>query len=127
MWPQLCLPLCPLECEQAFYKKSISFNRLNGDAFISHIKKNQNLSLDFVDRQIDSINARESFVSVKVLYESLSNTLTSESIQMDRISLFGSIGGNLGLFLGVSLFSLWEIIEVFIEIYYNLKRRNKNR
>ena len=34
----------------------------------------------------------------------------------DIVSLLGSIGGNLSLFLGVSVFSLCEIVEVIIEI-----------
>ncbi len=77
--------------------------------------------MDFVIRQIDSLNARESFFSVKLFYESLSYTLTSESIQMDWISLFGSIGGNLGLILGVSLFSPWEIIDTDDMFFFNFQ------
>ena len=80
------------------------------------------MAKDFINRTIDKTTAKDSFVLVKVFYDSLSLTLTTEAPQMDIVSLFASIGGNLGLFLGVSLFSLWEIIEVAIEIYYNLKR-----
>jgi hypothetical protein len=42
----------------------------------------------------------------------------TESPQMDIIALLASIGGNLGLFLGVSVFSLCELIVVFMEIYF---------
>jgi hypothetical protein len=34
----------------------------------------------------------------------------------------GSIGGNLSLVLGVSMFSLCELVEVLIEIYFIEKK-----
>ncbi len=43
---------------------------------------------------------------------------------MDWISLVASIGGTLGLFLGVSVFSICEMLEVVVEIFYVLKERN---
>ena len=113
-----CLPLCPLECNQTLYKTSISFSQLLGTEFISHIKKNPNLAPDFIHRQIDLTTVEKSVVSVNVFYESLSYTLSTESPQMDMVSLIASIGGNLSLFLGVSVFSLCEMLEVAIEMFY---------
>ena len=84
---------------------------------------NPNLVKDFKNRTIDAEVARESIVSVIVFYESLSYTLTTEIPQVDIVSLLGSIGGNLSLFLGVSFFSLCEIFEVAIEMFYALKNR----
>ena len=120
VWPKICLPLCPLECNQTAYKTTVSFNQLNGNSYVSYIKNNKRLASDFIGRSLDSIQAEISFSSVKIFYESLSYTLTNESKKMDWVSLLGSIGGNLGLFLGVSLFSLWEIIEVVVEIFYHV-------
>ena len=120
-----CKSLCPLECNQTLYKTSISFNQLNGNQYIENILSNPNLAADFINRTLDSVTARESFVRVNVFYESLSYTLTDETPQMDFVSLLGSIGGNLGLFLGVSIFSICEIIEAVIEVMVTFKRRNK--
>ena len=36
---------------------------------------------------------------------------------MDIAALLGNIGGNLGLFLGMSMLSVCEIIEILIEIF----------
>ncbi len=77
---------------------------------------------DFVNRTIDSAQAEKSFVNVYVYYESLSYTESSETPQMNVIQLLASIGGHLGLFLGVSVFSLAELVEVFIEIFYFFKK-----
>ena len=119
----VCLPLCPLECNQTLYKTSISYYQLFQNQFIPKIKNNPNLASDFINRTIDSSNTEKSFVQAMIFYESLSYTYTTESPQIDFVSLLGSIGGNLGLFLGINVFSLCELIEAVIEISYILKRR----
>jgi hypothetical protein len=120
-----CESLCPLECNQTLYKTSITTNQLIGnDVYMMKIKNNSKLRSDFTNRTIDSKNARESFVRVSVFYQSLSYTLSHESPQMDGVALFGSIGGNLSLFLGVSLFSLCEIIELIMELIFIRKSVN---
>ncbi|MFN9944411.1 MAG: amiloride-sensitive sodium channel family protein, partial [bacterium] len=100
------------------YKYSLSFSQLNGGDYVSTIKNNSNLASDFINRPIDSTQAEKSFVRLNVFYDSLSYTLTTESPQMDWVTLLGSIGGNLGLFLGVSVFSLCEIFEVIVQIKF---------
>jgi hypothetical protein len=42
---------------------------------------------------------------------------------MGVVSLLASIGGNLSLFLGVSVFSLSELVEFFIEVYFMKKMK----
>ena len=88
--------------------------------------KNSNLANDFINKTINVTTVEKSLVKVNLFYESLSYTETTESPKMDIFSLLGSIGGNLGLFLGVSVFSLCEIIEVLIEIYFISKKGFKN-
>jgi hypothetical protein len=113
-----CLPSCPLECHQTLYKTSISFSYLLSNRFLPFIKNNSNLITDFLNRTLDATTAKDSFVNVNIYYESLSYTESNESPRMDVISLLASIGGNLSLFLGVSVFSLCEVIEVLIETFH---------
>ena len=89
------------------------------------IKNNSHLTSDFINRPIDSTQAEKSFIRLNIFYDSLSYTLTTESPQMDWVTLLGSIGGNLGLFLGISVFSLCEIVQVFIEIIIIMKNSKK--
>ena len=120
-----CSPLCPLECNQTLYKISTSSVQLYGNSYyIEKLRNNSYLAMDFVKRSINSKTAKESIVDLYIFYESLSYTFTTESPQMDWISLMASIGGTLGLFLGVSVFSICEMIEVVVEIFYVLKERN---
>ena len=121
---ELCTPQCPLECNQTLYETSISFSQLIGSKYVPFINDNPNLNSDFENRTIDAATSKESFVYVNIFYSSLSYTLTTETPQMNIVSLLASIGGNLGLFMGVSVFSLCEIVEAFIKIYYFLKKEN---
>ena len=111
-----CVPLCPLECNLTQYKTVIRSNNLPGDIFVNYVQKNRNLSSDFVTKPINSETVSQSIVSLNIFYESLSYTLSTESPQMDVISLLANIGGHLGLFLGISVFSLCEIVEVAMEM-----------
>ena len=70
------------------------------------------------------MTVKESFVNVNIFYSSVSVILTTES-QMNWISLLGTIGGNLSLFLGVSVFSLCEFVEAAIDIFLFLKQAKK--
>jgi len=62
--------------------------------------------------------AKKSFVYFSVFYKQLSYEVSSESPQLLLITLFANICGYLGLFLGVSVFSIFEIIQVLIEIIF---------
>ena len=119
-----CIPRCPLECNQTEYKTSLSSYQLIGNQFVSKIEKNQRIAKDFLNRTLDSTTVEKSFVRINIFYDSLSYTLTTESPEMNFISLLASIGGNLGLFLGVSVFSICELIEMIIEIFFILKNKN---
>ena len=119
------MPLCPLECNQTLFKTSISSLSLFGNQYLSRIK-NSNFSTDFINRTIDATTVKESIVNAYIFYESLSYTESSELPQMNIVSLLAAIGGHLGLFLGVGVFSLCEIVEVLIEIYFIVKKWKNN-
>jgi len=118
-----CFAKCPLECDQISFRTSLSSTLLNGNKYISFIKSNVNLTADFLNRTLDAQTAAQSFVNVKIFYETLSYTHSTESPQMDGVYLLGSIGGNLGLFLGISVFSICEVVQVVIEIIFVFRQQ----
>ena len=121
-----CLPQCPLECNSTKFSYELSFNELMGETYVDAIKENPNLSVDFLQRKVSDVTtARESVTSVKIFYERLSYKVSNESPQMDAVSLVANIGGNLGLFLGVSLFSLGEILTVLFELCFISRKETR--
>ena len=113
-----CLDSCPLECNQTVYAKSISSVNSLGHYNALLIGESPNLASDFGQRVISAEMTARSFVGVSVFYETLSYALVTEAEKMDIVGLLAGIGGNLGLFLGVSIFSFCEIIEIVLELYF---------
>ena len=98
----------------------MSTNELLADKYIDYLNE---YGKDFSITALDANVARKSFVKFDIYYDSLSYELSSESPKMDVVSFLANVGGNLGLFLGVSVISICEVIEALIEIWI-FKRNN---
>ena len=107
------------------YKTSTYSFHLIGENYVKIIKERKNLVSDFVNRTLDTLTAKESVVKVNIFYDSLSYNELTESPQMTLVTLLASMGVNLGLFLGVSFFSICEIVEFSLEIYFERKKMMK--
>ena len=117
-----CLPRCPLQCNRTEYKTSVNSIQLVGNMYVPRIRSKPSLLEDFVVRELNSETARQSVLRVYIFYDPLSYTQLTEFPNMTRFSLLSSIGGTLSLFLGVSVLSLFEIVEVLIELYLTRKK-----
>ena len=89
-----CEKYCPLECETVSY--SVGFSMYN------------------------AINRTEVFV----YYESLKYTSITQIAKSKEFDLISNIGGILGLFIGVSFVTLFEIGEMFIDISLMIPQNN---
>ena len=115
-----CSSDCPLECYSDAFDFSLSSYELTPKYYLEYLNSNlTNLKDDFqTDKEIEAAMAKNSFVYLTIFYKSLSFELSTETPQLTLITLFANMGGHLGLFLGVSVFSLFEPIQVLIEIFY---------
>ena len=121
-----CSTYCPLECNVNTLHTQISFSKFIGQKDVDLIMENPKLRADFVTKPIDVYNAKESIVQVFLYYDTLSYEISTELPQMNFVSLLASIGGNLGLFLGVSVFSICELFEILIEVFYIFKEKKSH-
>ena len=110
-----CMPLCPLECNSTEYHSSLTFLQMIGDYHADILKQKPNLLRDFVAKTLNARTAQESTVVLNIFYDSLSYTKSFEIAQMDLVALMSNIGGTMSLFMGVSLFSMFEMAEAFLE------------
>jgi len=93
----LCEQYCPLESDSVSFSVSTSMN------------------IDY------SLNA-----GIYVYYSSLKYILITEQSQMHIIDLILNEGGTLGLFIGVSFVSLFEISKIILEIIMIISGKNLN-
>ena len=118
-----CLPVCPLECKKSKFKIQTSSIKLTGYKYVDLIRDRRNLSKDFVVKKLNTETVGESILKVNLFYDSLDYTVSTESPKMSVVDLLSSIGGNLSLFLGVNVFSICEMVEVFLEIFIIFKNK----
>lgn len=76
-------------------------------------------------------DASKYYLSFNIYYSDLSYTFIEESPYWDLFLLLSNIGGNLGLFVGMSFLSFVEIFELFFELieilvidFINRRQRN---
>ena len=111
---EYCLPKCPLECSTSEIVTSNSFYTYPfTSAYVSNIlMTNPYLNTYYSDQNDYVYNLAGNVVRFEVLYESLTYTRIEEENKMSGEDLLGVLGGHLHLFLGMSLLSFVEIIEL---------------
>ena len=113
--PKYCAPDCPKECESIAYSMSLSHSDFPSYSFYKELLESQVLKKHFPNGT-DYLTLKNSIASINVYYQDLSYTKITELEKMTTISFISSIGGILGLCLGISFLSLFELIDIFIRI-----------
>lgn len=124
-----CLPICPLECKQTKYVTSISSSQLLPNIFYADVLNSSSLRSFFPNGNITLDLVQSYLIKVNIFYDSLSYTVVTESPSITVVSLLSNIGGILSLFLGVSILSVVELMEILIEIFslscFKKKKKSK--
>lgn len=127
---------CPLECSSYTYAFSMSYNEFPTKNLI---RKSLKTRPDYFQRVFgrDPVNIttdlfKASFLSAFIYFDEFTITEITEKPAIDLTTLIANLGGTIGLFLGFSLMSAVEMLElsvlffyVFITNYY--KRYKQNR
>ena len=114
-----CSSLCPLECDRVLYSYSISSSTSISEKYAEqYYFNNPVIKSNFPLRNVTFDDIKKSLVNVKLFYEGLYFTEISETESQTVFDLISNIGGTLGLFIGMSLLSFIEILEILYEILY---------
>ena len=118
---QRCSADCPLECESIAYDLTVSSmdypSRELYDLFVLDASYNATASKYGVDLSTYDLY-KEYYYSLNVFYPKTQYTLINETPQMTVVSLLSSLGGSLGMFLGFSVFSFFEVFELLFQILF---------
>ena len=102
--------------------KSKFLSEINYDIIKSH----DAFKSKYDENELTIADITDDIVKLNVYYESLTYTLSEESVSMNLVGLFASIGGFMGSFLGMSLMTLVELLEIIIKFffqYFYLKKK----
>ena len=106
-----CAPRCPIECSRTVLDTTISYYTYPA-AYLNRYKlKLNSTGLSQTDYDAYVLN---NLVEINVFYDSLSYVETLEDPKMSAEDFLGSLGGHLHLFLGMSLLTFIEIVELVI-------------
>ena len=123
---ELCSKQCPLECYSTTYSYSLGTSLFPTLAYAHNLRKDPSLLSRFNNKtNLDIFTLRESVLSLNVYYDSFEVTNIEENAQMQSTDLVAGVGGTLGLFLGISLLSLFEFVEITLEIVLSKARYSK--
>lgn len=103
-----CLEKCPEECDQIEFKVFQHFSHYPNDAYASSKLKTQTLLLAN-NLSVDEI--KQSVAMLNINYQSMVTSVIQEVPAMLFPELLSNLGGQLGLFLGISLLSFVELLE----------------
>ena len=109
---------CPLECDSYRFTYTISTSHFPTLWYYTNIlnKTRLNMSLHEV---------KENLAKVQIGYAFMEQTIISEEKKYEFNDLVSSVGGTLGLFLGLSFLSLVEFVEIVVQTILILVQRKK--
>ena len=119
----VCYQECPEECFKVVYNGMQTFNNFNTDIYLNSISNRNNYSSIYDNETLSEENIRNGLTKLNIYYALLSYRQIDDSITLDSLGLLGAIGGFGALFLGVSLLSLVEILEIFVRFVLELFRK----
>ena len=111
---------CPLECDSYAYNTKVASLEFPSLEFYNLLKSNATTINQIQNEYGVDISSydlyRQYFYSLNFYYSTSSYTYISQSPQMTLINLLSNLGGSLGMFLGMSIFSLIEVVEILARL-----------
>lgn len=111
-----CEKQCPLECTQVEYELEHSSSAFPSRQYAQEIMSDAQVRQLMEDVPVTYENVRDSLVSLLIAYEDIEYTMISEQPTLTIIDVIANVGGTLGLFIGISLLSVFELAEILIKI-----------
>jgi hypothetical protein len=120
----ICNSKCPIECNQVIFDTQISACRYPSDWYGEKLKESKSYSSVIENSGLtkSSMSTLENetvlaanlaqVLSVNIYFESLGYDNLFESSKLTFEEVLAAVGGNAGLFVGISVLSVVELIEV---------------
>ena len=113
---------CPLECNSYFYEISHSSKKFPTTSYAKYLMKHHeifNQSFD-LNRTLTVEDVSENIAKIRIYSYDTKYMVVEEMAAISLIELVSDIGGLLGLFMGMSLLSFFELFELVIMIFSEL-------
>ncbi|RNA30566.1 amiloride-sensitive sodium channel subunit beta [Brachionus plicatilis] len=125
---EFCSSQCPIECDHSYFTMFNSVATFPTISYASYLLLDESFRSKFPYENISMNQVKESVLSFNVYFNTDFNQMIEEVPELDGLSLLGNLGGQLGLFLGVSVLTFAEIFEIIFELsilIFNTKVKNR--
>ena len=123
-----CQSKCPTECDKESFDYLISFSDYPSKVFGDGLLKQNYVVERFPAKNETSFDdLKKSILSLNIFYSSFDKHVINEVESITVTDFLGSIGGTLGLFIGISLLSVVELIELALIILFIIFKREKTK
>ncbi|KAM8972026.1 epithelial sodium channel subunit gamma-like [Pelodytes ibericus] len=103
---------CPLQCEEEIFELTLSSSQWPSSMYLESFSRR----LHSRKRYKHTESIRDNVVKVVVYYQQLNYELIEEVPSMQLVDLFSSIGGLVGLWIGVSVCTVAEFFELILNL-----------
>ena len=97
---------CELPCNYTVYKYENSYSGFPEGETLNQIASTMNMTKEAV---------KNNFLSVHVFLEDVQTTKSITQYTYGEVDLLGELGGNMGLFLGISIISIMEVLVLVLD------------
>ncbi|KAF6021518.1 hypothetical protein EB796_020177 [Bugula neritina] len=127
---------CPLACQESQYISSVTSSQWparNYEPYWKQSMQSRGGALKKLLNKDSTIKLSEEFLKVDIYFNTLNYQHYKEKASMTFEDLVGSIGGHLGLWIGMSIISFVEVFELIVALVavctknvYQRKKRKHN-
>lgn len=103
---------CPIACKRIMFETKSYISDYPSELNYNILRATPSVRENFKPDELTYENIRKKYAYVNVYFEELRYMSIKEVEAMTGIDLFSSIGGTMGLFIGISVLSLVEVIEI---------------
>lgn len=111
---------CPNECDEMSFHYTYSNSRYPTNYYYEYIRNQTDiLSKFYGNGRIRENNITKSLLILNLFYDELDYKIVTQVPSLTLGTLMNEIGGNLCLFVGISLLSMVELIELFLQYVFH--------
>ncbi|XP_040264244.1 amiloride-sensitive sodium channel subunit beta-like [Bufo bufo] len=103
---------CPLQCDEEIFELTLSSSQWPSNTYLDMFSKRLKSKRGYQDKQ----TIRDNVLKLVVYYQQLNYEKIEEVPSMQLVDLFSSIGGLVGLWIGVSVCTVAEFLELILNI-----------
>lgn len=109
---------CPPPCEEEVYHRIVSTTKWPALVDIPFYRVVFAKALNLSANNLSAVYIRNNFLQIRVYFDELGYKHIGEQCKMSLAELFSNLGGQLGLWVGYSFFSIIELLAMLVTAFY---------